>query len=547
MERVLIVIPARGGSKGVPRKNLRPLRNKPLIYYPIQAALGVDGATVVVSTEDEEIAMFARRFGADVCIRPKTLAGDEVTLDPVVAHTVEEEEKRRGQAFDLVITVQPTAPLLKSQHIQDVVAIFQQDPGLDTVLSVVDDRHLRWKKEGEELRPDYRERLNRLDLPESYRENGAIIACRRRVLDSGTRIGVRIAPYIMPAKLSVDIDNAVDFQIIEALLARKNILISVTGNQSNGLGHAARGVLLAHELVGHQVTFLCEESDVLARKYIESQNYRLLVCKDGERLALILEESPDLVINDTLDTTEAELRPIKEAGIRLVAFEDLGEGAQYADVVINALYPHQERRENVYVGEKYFCVRQEFIHMGKRHLHEEVHRVLVTFGGADEGNLTCRVIRILYEYLLAKEIHLDVVLGPGYEFHEELEQLRKELSSDLVHVIPATCCISEYMQQAGLCVTSGGRTVLEVASLHIPTLVICQNERETTHSYASQENGVLNLGERTQVSDAEILEAFQTLVEDRDRRQEMIRIMKEKDLISGSGRVVQIITKLLEE
>ncbi|MGH8630308.1 MAG: cytidylyltransferase domain-containing protein, partial [Burkholderiales bacterium] len=110
---VLAVIPARGGSKGIPRKNLRPLAGKPLIWYAIQACLAVrPRMRVVVSTDDEEIALFAERFGAEVLQRSPALAGDEVTLDPVIVHVVQQSEERWRERYEVIVTVQPTSPLL---------------------------------------------------------------------------------------------------------------------------------------------------------------------------------------------------------------------------------------------------------------------------------------------------------------------------------------------------------------------------------------------------------------------------------------------------
>ena len=132
----LVVIPARGGSKNIPRKNLRPLAGKPLIYYAINTALNASGIqAVVVSTDDNEISLFAERFGAEVMMRPPKLAGDAVTLDPVICHAVETLEKD-GRYFDIVITLQPTSPLLKSSKIEEALVLFD-DTQVETVISAV--------------------------------------------------------------------------------------------------------------------------------------------------------------------------------------------------------------------------------------------------------------------------------------------------------------------------------------------------------------------------------------------------------------------------
>ena len=158
--KTVVIIPARGGSKGIPRKNLRPLAGKPLIYYSIRYSLECPEVDAVyVSTDDSEIALFAERFGAKVLMRPPQLADDKTTIDPVICNAVDELESQ-GKLFDIVVTVQPTSPLMTSKDISEGISMFQ-DSEVETVLSVQDDRHLRWKIENDIPVPEYQKRVNR--------------------------------------------------------------------------------------------------------------------------------------------------------------------------------------------------------------------------------------------------------------------------------------------------------------------------------------------------------------------------------------------------
>ena len=142
--KILVVIPARGGSKGIPRKNIRLLNNKPLISYPIgiaRASQYVDD--VVVTTDDSEIALIAEKFGASVIRRSGELAEDDVPLDPVIYDAMVQKEKLAFDEYDIVITLQPTSPLLKPQTLDSAIEKFD-DFDVDSVISVVDDRHLSW-------------------------------------------------------------------------------------------------------------------------------------------------------------------------------------------------------------------------------------------------------------------------------------------------------------------------------------------------------------------------------------------------------------------
>ena len=125
--KCLIVIPARGKSKGIPKKNLRIMNGYPLIYYSIQNALSLKehyDVDVAVDTDDAEIAEVAGMYGAETIMRPKELSGDHVTLDPVIYHAVTEAEREKGIRYDFVMTMQPTSPTLKADSLRQAVKYF---------------------------------------------------------------------------------------------------------------------------------------------------------------------------------------------------------------------------------------------------------------------------------------------------------------------------------------------------------------------------------------------------------------------------------------
>ena len=545
--KVLAIIPARGGSKGIPRKNLRPLAGKPLISYSIQCCLEATSIDrVVVSTDDEEIALFAKRFGADVLMRPKKLGSDATTLDPVIAHATEQIEQQWNEQYDIVLTVQPTSPLLRTDDIDDALQCFANSQLVDTVLSVVDDRHLCWTIENEQPKPTYSARVNRQQLPALFKETGAIIACTREQLTKGSRIGEKIQLFPMPAERSFDIDTLTDLYLCESILKHKRIVFSVVGRSELGLGHAYRAICLAHELVSYDLHFVCEEADDLAYNYISNQNYTVHRCANGTLLDTIIDLDPQLVINDILDTETGYINSLKKAGIKVINFEDMGSGYHHADLVINALYPHQIALEHVLVGPQYFCLRDEFLYLYPHKKRDEIQRILITFGGVDEENLSARVLNLIAPICLDNNIAIDIVAGPGYAYKQELTQKVNEYQTETIQYVPATSCISDYMVKADIAITSGGRTVLELAALTIPTMVICQNERETTHTFASNENGVCNLGLFSDASDEEIIATFNNLISDQQLRTDMKNKMEQLDLTRGKKRVINHITSLLE-
>jgi CMP-N,N'-diacetyllegionaminic acid synthase len=228
--KILAVIPARGGSKGVPRKNIRPLCGKPLIAYTIESAFAQRSLFhhIIVSTDDQEIADIALSFGAEVpFLRPERLSGDQVPMVPVLQQAVDFIERKDGLALDGVCLLQPTAPFRSPEDIRETIQLMEKG-GCDSVISVVQvfSVHpiLMKRIEDGQLLPfclEEREGTRRQDYrPAAYMRNGAIYLTKRDVLMKNNSIwGHVIWPYIMPPERSISIDDEVDFKFAEFLMS----------------------------------------------------------------------------------------------------------------------------------------------------------------------------------------------------------------------------------------------------------------------------------------------------------------------------------------
>jgi CMP-N-acetylneuraminic acid synthetase len=223
------VIPARGGSKSVPRKNIALLHGRPLIAYTIEAARASRRLThFLVSSEDPEIIAVAADCGAPVpFVRPAELATDVAPTLPVVQHAVREMERMEGIIFEIVVLLQPTTPLRCAQDIDAAVAKLI-DTGADSVVSVVDVgayhparmRQIVDDRLVELPMREPREMLRRQELPPVYIRNGAVYAVRRQVvMEQNSLIGQVSRPYIMPEERSVNIDSRLDMLMAEILLS----------------------------------------------------------------------------------------------------------------------------------------------------------------------------------------------------------------------------------------------------------------------------------------------------------------------------------------
>jgi CMP-N-acetylneuraminic acid synthetase len=219
--RVLAVIPARGGSKRYPRKNIASLGGKPMIVWSIAAANGARLVTeAVVSTDDDEIASAARQHGGNVPFRrPDALAGDAVRNSETLVHTVEWFRDERGQEFDIVLLLQPTSPLRQSFHIDAAIEALWNSDAL-TVASVTGP-HKKRDVAIKRITPEGRLVNYYADDPNDgyYRYNASIYGMRTSYLLEHRRFtSANEIPLIMEAVHSIDVDEPLDGYLVEAAI-----------------------------------------------------------------------------------------------------------------------------------------------------------------------------------------------------------------------------------------------------------------------------------------------------------------------------------------
>ena len=227
--RVLAVIPARGGSKGIPNKNLALLCGRPLLAYTADAVKESKRLTrTIVSTDDERIADCARSLGLEVpFMRPSSLAGDDVPMLPVLRHAVDALQTD-GFSADIVVLLQPTSPLRRGEHIDAAVDWLERVRG-DSVVSVVEVPHQFnpasvMRLDDGLLKPflEGPTATRRQDKPRVYARNGpAVLAVHARVLKEGSLYGNESWPLVMSPDDSLDIDTPLDLRLVESALAAR--------------------------------------------------------------------------------------------------------------------------------------------------------------------------------------------------------------------------------------------------------------------------------------------------------------------------------------
>ena len=223
---MIAIIPARGGSKGLPGKNVRPLNGKPLIAYAIEEAIKAKHIDrVIISTDDDEIARIAVQYGAELpFMRPSELATDTAMAIDNYIYTVDRLEKESGTTIDAFVVLQPTSPLRIAEDIDGAVELFEKK-NADSVISYTQESHpISWHKYLDEechfidiLKANIN---NRQDNRVSYYPNGAVYVFRTSMIRERKYYTDRSYAYIMPRIRSVDIDFIEDFEYAEFLLRR---------------------------------------------------------------------------------------------------------------------------------------------------------------------------------------------------------------------------------------------------------------------------------------------------------------------------------------
>jgi len=230
IHKIISIIPARGGSKGLPGKNIRLLGGKPLIAHSIETALGSKQVSrVIVTTDDEEIADVAKKYGAEIpFIRPAQLAQDDTPPDPVLKHVLEFLDEKEGIKPEIIVWLEPPCPFRTSKEVDEAIHILQSDPEADSLRSVIEpfqNPYKSWKIKEKYLEPliETEEALHtgpRQKTQKTYWQNGSIFLVKYdTIMKKGNFFGDKILPYVMNSDRFVDIDKKEDLELAEWYLS----------------------------------------------------------------------------------------------------------------------------------------------------------------------------------------------------------------------------------------------------------------------------------------------------------------------------------------
>lgn len=510
-----VVIPARGGSVGIPRKNLRMLGGMPLIGHVIRTARSIlPRERVVVVTDDDEIAHVAGHLDATVILEDAHTPSEE-TLDTKIVRNLPRLRELGAQDDDIVATVQPTSPLLSPESLRAGLSRFRRHD-VASVVSVADDRHLRWSlSDTGTPTPAFAARVNRQQLPWEFRETGGIIAARLKdIEEQGTRVIAPVDILQLGRDEAIDIDDYSDLYAAAHLLSRKRIAVRVDASKSLGMGHVYRGLALVSELARHEVIIYLSAGQELGHQFFAKHPYAVeTVTDDADFCARLREFRPDLVVLDILDTDTRLIDAIRDAvaETKIVTFEDRGAGAIQADLLVAEFIDNHEVPESrKLTGIDYALLSPSFEVDAREPVafSPEVENVLVLFGGTDPSMLAARAVNSLVRVGYGGSV--TIVRGLG----AEPIRLPESPLPFTVEILENVKNMAALMSRADLAYTSAGRTVVELISRGVPSICLAQNPKEATHTHAIAENGVLSLGLGTAVDDHTLDEATRTMLHD---------------------------------
>lgn len=532
--KILAVIPARAGSKGIPNKNVRIIGSKPLVYYSINNAINSKFITdIIVTTDSEQVRIIAKQMGVKSIKRKKELCSDDITLDSVIYDAIPKDEK-----WDYIITMQPTSPTLKVKTLDDAIE-YAINNKLDTLISAINKPHLSWgEKEGKKI-PNYTERLNRQYLPPCYIETGAFLISKAEIVTDKSRIGNNVDIFEIPEDESQDIDDFNDLQSVINTLESKKVAIYVNGNNKRGVGHIYRALEIADEFYTKpDIYYDINQTD---SKIFGFTTHNLIPINGiAELYEKCKKEQYDIFINDILTTSIDYMIGLKSVlpKAKIINFEDDGEGILKADLVFNALYS-KNSFTNIRAGEEYYISGKTFMFYNPIKINDKVKNVFIAFGGADPQNYSDRLLKIISkeEY---KNYNFTVILGRAKMNVDDLLKYNEHKNIKVLYDVEN---MAELMSKADVAITSRGRTGYELAMLGIPSIAMAQNEREEKHGFVCNENGFDYIGLNP---DNEIIEANLNMYLNmkKESRQHYQEMLLSHDLRNGRKRVMGLINNL---
>jgi spore coat polysaccharide biosynthesis predicted glycosyltransferase SpsG/CMP-N-acetylneuraminic acid synthetase len=536
-----VIIPALKKNVAFHDDLVKKLAGRSLLERSVSKAKEItEQENIYVITDSEEIRLFCQRQDLDYLYEKSLKLNPGAIAEGLIFFLQPIADKY--QAF---ILLSPYAPFLKATEIQKALKAFEVNKA-KLVIPV--------KKEICRVFTGHQKDIHEILNGEAEREI-LVESQSFQLIDSDLikndllgPAGIKPHVYELDHNL-MEIKSYQDWWVCEKLLRRKRIVFRVIGDEEVGMGHIQRALTLAHEIIDHEIRFVCEEKSEVAVAKLAGYDYWLSVCKPEEIEDKILALEPDLIINDILDSTSDYISKLRTHKIPVINFEDLGDGAGLASLTINELYDDPLiAGENILWGREYFFVREEFDDAKPNQFKQTVQNLLIMFGGTDPSDYTRRILRAVESFCEKNNIKIYVITGGGYPFIDKLEQEILQIKNVEIEYHHSINVVSHIMEKVEVAISANGRTVYELAHMNIPSIVLSHHERERTHKFAKEENGFIPVGIYKEMEiEEKVKEVLQKLTVDTDCRKKLFDRMRPFQFTKNKERIVSLIHSMLEK
>ncbi len=484
-KKLLILIMARKGSDDVvSRQNLRLVNNKPLLYYIVKTALEFKKADVLVSTDSEEISELALLYGANYIKRPKRLTKNSTSVKEICLYILQKLEKENIH-YEKCLVLHPKIPLIKISTINTFFKNLEKNEStIFGITSIID------SKLGYEIETSKNlMKLNPLKKPLGILNKIVAFNTNQFIKNNGNFV----SPFF-GLKLSNEETHSLisyhDFGTFEQILNRKKILVRIDSTIKIGMGHIFNMLTILNNFRNDEIMILMHKNRNLGYKKFKENLYNVtFFVSDDEFNKILTKFKPDIIFNDILNTKASYMKKLHNHATMIVNFEDQGEGRKFANLVFNPIFEKQKSLSNEFFGSKYACVRDEFRIWKNEILSKNIHKILISFGGTDQNNITEKTISIIEKNNI-ENIEFILLLGFGYMHKKMIKQKIKNLQKNNFNIIlvDGSDFIAKYTRDIDFAIVSNGRTVFELASMNIPILAISVNTREQNHNFVKEQN-----------------------------------------------------------
>ena len=532
----VIIIPARGGTSNVARQNLRLVADKPLIYYVIKNALSYTN-NVYVSTDSDEIRDVSLLYGAKVIQRPKNLTRDSTKLEEIAFDVL--AKINRNHTFEKCLILNPKYPLIKPSTIKKLFSILngkiQTVYGFDQI-SYYQYKQISFYSNGF---GKFTNDLSNCVVTEKI----VAFNCKKFLLTrkfSTEKFGLKLTE-----NEPIALNSYHDFGVLEKILKRRRILVRVDGSSKIGLGHVHNILTILNHFRNDEILIVMNSQNKLGYKKFQEHLYQVNFFKNNSQLFEVIKKfQPHMIFNDILDTSINYIKKLKKEKIFVVNFEDLGDGRRYADLVFNPIYHSNKNNSNEYFGPNFACVRDEFRIWEPTVLKTSPKNVVIIFGGSDPTNKTYQVLKLLEKYKL-KNMKYSIIIGQDYKERKKLLDIILKMKKDnfLIELNENIDFLSKIFHESDFAITSNGRTVFELGSLHVPMIVIPVNEREKRHTFVQKSNVGYMIQLHNESETHDFLKVFNKMLQ-YNIRKKFQNNLKRVNLLYGVDRVVQKINSV---